>query len=76
MAARLHERNGERTRESEEKFGQHGVAIKLHVKMRRIRFLLRERGRRNPPCMLSKCHFQKRKAHSKGGGTMREGNSH
>jgi hypothetical protein len=76
MAARLHERNWERARESEEKFGQHGVTIKVNVKMRRGGLLLRERGRGDPPCMLSKCHSQKREAHSRQGGTTREGNSH
>jgi hypothetical protein len=45
MATRLQRRNEERARESEEKFGQHGVAIKLYVQMRRGGFLLRERGR-------------------------------
>jgi hypothetical protein len=69
--------NGERARESEEKFGQHGVAIKLHVQMRRGGFILRERGRGDPPCMLSKCHSQKREAHSRGrGGEERRGGHH
>jgi hypothetical protein len=78
MAAILHERNGERARGSEEKFGQHGVSIKLHVKMKREEFFLRERGRRDPPCMHYKCYSQKREAHSRGWGrdTMRKGNSH
>jgi hypothetical protein len=48
IAARLHERNGERARESEEKFGQHRVTLKLHSKMRRGGLLLRERRRGDP----------------------------
>jgi hypothetical protein len=69
--------NGGRARESEEKIGQHGVDMKLDVKNeeRGIYFKGKmERG--DPPCMHYKCHSQKREAHSKGGGAMREGNSH
>jgi hypothetical protein len=67
MATMLQERNGGRARESEEKIGQHGVAEKLDEKRGGVTFLLRERSKRDPPCMLSKCHFQKRQAHSRGG---------
>jgi hypothetical protein len=46
--------NGGRARESEEKIGQHGVAMKLDGKMRRGAFLLRERGRETPlACITS-----------------------
>jgi hypothetical protein len=80
MVAMLQERNGGRARKSEEKIRQHGVAMKLDVKMRRGGLLLRERGRGDPPCMLSKCHSKRRKlTHGEGeaeGHTMREGNSH
>jgi hypothetical protein len=46
MATILQEREWGRARESEGKIGQHGVTLKLHVKMSRGAFLLREgRGR-------------------------------
>jgi hypothetical protein len=51
--------NGGRARESEEKIGQHGVSMKLDVKMRRVASLLREGERRDPACMYYKCHSQK-----------------
>jgi hypothetical protein len=58
VAAKLqqdYKREVGRARESEEKFGQHGVTMKVHAQMRRGGLLLRERGRRDPPCMLYKC---------------------
>jgi hypothetical protein len=51
--------NGERARESEEKIGQHGVAMKSYAKRGGKRFLLRGRRKRDPPCMLSKWHSGK-----------------
>jgi hypothetical protein len=60
MAAILQERNGERARESEEKIGQHGVAMRIDAKMSRGGFLLREGRKRDPPWMLSKWHSCKR----------------
>jgi hypothetical protein len=59
-----------------EKFGQHRLSLRIDGKRRRRVVLLRERSKRDPPCMLSKWHSCKREAHLKGGGTMREGNSH
>jgi hypothetical protein len=78
FAARLQEKIWERARESEEKFGQHEVTMRVHVKMRRGGLLLRERGRGDPPCMLSKCHSMQGRPtprgahHEEGGHTMRE----
>jgi hypothetical protein len=45
FAARLHERIGERARESKEKFVQLEVTMRIHVQMRRGELLLREGGR-------------------------------
>ena len=82
FAARLHKRNGERVRESEEKFGQHGVAMRIDTKMRRGGLILREGERRDPPCMHYKCHSKRRKLiqgggthHERGGTPTRRGNS-
>jgi hypothetical protein len=66
MAAILQERNGERARESEEKFGQHGVAIKLHVKMRREGLLLRG-GRGETPLHAFQVSLPKEGGSLKGG---------
>jgi hypothetical protein len=52
-------------RESEEKLGNHEVTMRIPPKMRRGGLLLRERGRGEPPCMLSKCHLHAREANSK-----------
>jgi len=62
MTTILQERKWGRARESEEKIGQHGVAMKLDGKRGGVSFLLRERGKRDPPCMLSKWHSCKRGA--------------
>jgi hypothetical protein len=70
-----------RARESEEKIGQHGVAMKLDGKRGGVSFLLRERGKRGPPCMLSKWHSCKRGAPlggrtiERGGHTLGEGSN-
>jgi hypothetical protein len=60
MAAILQKRNGERARESEEKIGQHGVAMRIVAKSGGVSFVLRERSKRDLPCMLSKWHSCKR----------------
>jgi hypothetical protein len=62
-----------RAREGDEKFGQHEVTMRVDFKMRRGGLRLRERGRGDPPCMLSKCHLHAREAHFQGGHTKREG---
>jgi hypothetical protein len=64
--------NGGRTRETEEKNGQHEVSLKLDVKVRRGAFLLREGRKRDPPCMLYTCHFIIWRVHSRGAHYMRE----
>jgi hypothetical protein len=66
MATRLQERNGERARESEEKFGQHGVAIKLHVKMRRGDFHFKGE-RERPPLHAFQVSLPKEGGSLKGG---------
>jgi hypothetical protein len=66
MATILQERKWGRARESEEKIGQHGVAMKLDVKNEERGLSFKGgRGKRDPPCMLYKCH-SKRGAHSRG----------
>jgi hypothetical protein len=65
--SKITKKKWERARKREEKFGQHGVALRIDAKMRRGAFILRERSKRDPPCMLSKWHSCKREAHSKGG---------
>jgi hypothetical protein len=40
--------------------------MKLDAKMRRGGLLLREGERRDPPCMLYKCHFSCKGVHSRG----------
>jgi hypothetical protein len=77
MATILQEREWGRARESEGKIGQHGVTLKLHVKMSRGAFLLREgegegEGRkRDPLCMHYKCHSKRGKL-TQGGGAHHE----
>jgi hypothetical protein len=59
MEAILQERNGERARESEEKIGQHGVAMKFIKKRRGELSFKGGRGER-PPLHVSKWHSCKR----------------
>jgi hypothetical protein len=59
--------NGGRTRENGEENGQHGVALKIHVKNEERGLSFKEGREKRPPCMHYKCHSQKREAHSKGG---------
>jgi hypothetical protein len=75
MATILQERKWGRARESEEKIGQHGVAMKLDGK-RRGAFLLRERARETPlACSPSGTHarggLHSRGAHFRRGGALR-----
>jgi hypothetical protein len=56
-----------REREEWERFGKHKLALRIDAKRRREDFILRERSKRDPPCMLSNWHSCKREAHSKAG---------
>jgi hypothetical protein len=60
--------NGGRARESEEKIGQHGVAMKLDVKMRRGGFSFKGEKQRDPPCMLTSVTPKRGRLTQGGGG--------
>jgi hypothetical protein len=68
--------NGERARESEEKIGQHGVAMKLDVKNEERGLSFKGGREERPPLHALQVSLPKEGGSLKGGGTMREGNSH
>jgi hypothetical protein len=81
MATILQERKWGRARESEEKIGQHGVAMKLDVKNEERGLSFKGGREERPPLHALQVSLPKEGGSLKGGGgggghTMREGNSH
>jgi hypothetical protein len=76
METILQERKWGRARESEEKIGQHGVAMKLDVKSQERGLSFKGGREERPPLHVLQVSLPKEGGSLKGGGTMREGNSH